>query len=101
MPIPVAILGSDALDVRDVDERSLRLGPGEAEPWHRFARRRDWNRDGHPDLLVWFPGRDAGVAPGDTELCLFGETRDGGVLEGCDAIDTDRRRRRPRDDDDD
>jgi hypothetical protein len=91
----VAILGSAELDVRDLDERSLRLGPGEAEPWRHpdqgYFRRRDVDRDGEPDLLVRFDAREAGIAEGDTQVCLHGETLDGAAIEGCDTI-ADRRR---------
>jgi hypothetical protein len=87
--LPVALLGSEALDVRDVSERSLRLGRGEAEPLGR-RRPRVWrgdaNGDGRVDLLAFFRGRDAEVAYGDPRLCLTAETRDGALLEGCDAI---------------
>src|SRR5262249_54465069 len=44
-PVPVAILGDADLDVRDIDETSLRLGDGEAAPvpWRgrELAQRRD------------------------------------------------------------
>jgi hypothetical protein len=90
--IPVAILGDADLDVRDVDLRSLRFGPGEAGPrrLHRFrgALRRDVNRDRVPDLVVWFGTRQAEIAYGDTTVCLHGETYVGTLFEGCDTIDT-------------
>jgi filamentous hemagglutinin family protein len=90
--VPVALLGSESLDVRDVDRSSLRLGPDEAEPIHRFGRPlvfgMDVNRDGHRDLLAVFQLRKLGVAFGDTDLCMSAETREGDAIEGCDAIET-------------
>jgi filamentous hemagglutinin family protein len=90
--LPVALLGSEDLDVRDVDARSLRLGPGEAPAWSHFGRghRRgiDVNRDRHADLVPFFSVREAEIAFGDRLVCLVGETRDGVVIEGCDEIDT-------------
>jgi filamentous hemagglutinin family protein len=89
--IPVAILGAEDLDVRDVDDASLRLGQGGAEPAARRGRairRRDVNRDGHLDLRDLFDVREAEIAYGDEEVCLVAETRDGEILEGCDAIET-------------
>ena len=90
--IPVAILGSDDLDIRDIDEWSLRLGPGEARPSSPHGRaptqRGYANRDGHTDLLAHFDVRDTAIAFGDTELCLVAETNDGETLEGCDRIQT-------------
>jgi hypothetical protein len=95
----VAILGSAELDIRDVDERSLRLGPGEAEPTRRHGRdgtrRADLNRDGEPDLVARFDAREAGIARDAVEVCLFGETTDGAAIEGCDAIAPRPERSRP------
>jgi hypothetical protein len=87
----VAILGAEDLDIRDVDETSLRLGEGEAEPtsWRgRAVRRRDVNRDGRLDLLARFDVRDAEIAYGEEQLCLVAETLDDETLEGCDVIQT-------------
>jgi hypothetical protein len=87
----VVIEGSDELDVEDVDAASLRFGPGEAAPLRlghlgRFLF--DVNRDGAPDLVVRFSVREAEIAFGDTQACLFGDTTDGGAIEGCDEIET-------------
>jgi hypothetical protein len=46
------------------------------------------NRDGHLDLRDLFDVREAEIAYGDEEVCLVAETRDGEILEGCDAIET-------------
>ncbi len=90
--IAVAILGSDDLDIRDIDETSLRLGPAEAEPTSERGRRptRPGNANGesHLDLLSRFDVRDTWLAYGATELCLVAATTAGETLEGCDAIDT-------------
>jgi len=91
-PLPVALLGSQDLDVRDVEARSLRFGPGEAAAWAHFGsgrgRRIDVNRDRYADLVALFSVREAEIAFGDRLVCLVGETRDGDVIEGCDEIDT-------------
>jgi hypothetical protein len=90
--VSVAILGSADLDVRDLDERSLRLGPGESEPTSHHGRGRtrrvDVNRDGEMDVVVRFDAREAGISVGDAQVCLFGETADRTAIEGCDAIET-------------
>lgn len=86
----VAILGSDDLDVRDIDRRSLRLA-SESESDSRAmrrSRRRDVNRDGIADLLVRF--RNPGIALGDTELCLTGATYHGPAIAGCTALEPPR-----------
>jgi hypothetical protein len=91
-PLPVALLGSEDLDVRDVDARSLRFGPGEAAPLAYFGRGRrlrvDVNRDRHADLVARFSVREAEIAFGDHFVCLVAEIADGSVIEGCDEIDT-------------
>ncbi|MDJ0848678.1 MAG: hypothetical protein QNK04_09895 [Myxococcota bacterium] len=90
--VPVVLLGSDSLDVGDVDATSLRLGDGEAPPLGRRGRpwvfRVDADRDAVRDLLGIFDSADAEIAYGDRLLCLTAETREGELLEGCDAIDT-------------
>jgi hypothetical protein len=93
-PVPVALLGSDELDVGDLDRRSLRLGPGEAAPLFRWVLRIDVNRDHRLDLLGFFRMRDAEIAFGDDLVCMTAERHDGGLVEGCDAIDTTPHRRR-------
>jgi hypothetical protein len=87
--VSVAILGSADFDVRDVDERSLRVGPDEAEPTSRRGRshRVDVNRDGEMDVVVRFEAEQTGITPADSQLCLFGQTTDGAWIEGCDAIE--------------
>jgi hypothetical protein len=90
--VPVALFGSENLDVIEVDRSSLRLGPGEGEPMARFGRslvfRMDVNWDGHPDLLALFELRDLGIAFGDTRVCLSAATGGGATIEGCDDIET-------------
>jgi len=99
--IPVAILGSDAFDVADVDVTTLSFGPERASP--TFERRRgpvDLNHDGLADLVFHFRTAESGIASGDAEACLSGATRNGTPFLGCDAILTRpgppfRARRRP------
>lgn len=93
--LPVAILGSPELDPRDLDPRSPRLGPDEAAP-HVVIRPKYHGRHERETQPIWlglFSTRETGVAFGDEWLCLAAERRDGGPLEGCDAIDTRPRRR--------
>jgi probable HAF family extracellular repeat protein len=87
--IPVAILGTDTFDVTDVDTTTLRFGPGEAEPVHKNGGHlEDVNADGLTDLLSHYRTQDTGIAIGDTEACVTGETLDGVPIEGCDLINT-------------
>ncbi len=87
--IPVAIFGSDTFDVADVDVTTLAFGPGGAPLAHRNGPHAvDLNGDRLTDLLAHFRTEETGIASGDTEACLTGETLDGTPFEGCDAITT-------------
>ncbi len=83
--IPVAILGSDTLDVQTIDVTTLRFGPGEATPGSGIEVT-DSNADGINDLIVRFRTQASGIQRGDMEACLSGSTVDGTMLSGCDAI---------------
>ena len=87
--VPVALLGSGAFDIMDVDTATLAFGPGGALPVVWFGPPlRDVNRDGFPDLLAMFPIGDAGITYGATEACLVGTTAEGVPFMGCDVVTT-------------
>jgi PKD repeat protein len=84
--LPIAILGSEDLDVADVDLRTLVFGPGNARALDRHAHLEDVNGDGFLDLVARFRATATEIARGDDEACVDGALMDGTPFEGCDSI---------------
>jgi hypothetical protein len=90
--LSVAILSLPGFDATTVVPGSVCFGSAE----HPEARAcgearevgppRDLDGDGDIDLLLRFRAASSGLAPGDTEACLTGETTAGVRIAGCDAL---------------
>lgn len=81
--LPVALLGSNLVDIEDVDMDSLAFGSKGAAPVRSHVVGR--GRNASPDLLLFFRADEAGLAPGDREACLKGWV---GVFpfQACDDV---------------
>ena len=86
--IPVAILMTDDFNPWDVDPSTIAFGPDGASVAHSRVHAVDVDRDGDIDMVVHFKTRETGIACGDTEATLTGQTFDGTAFEGTDSVQT-------------
>lgn len=86
--IPVAILTASDFDAVSVDPASVRFGKTGVEATASHSLRKDVNRDGKPDLLLYFETPDTGILCGDSVAVLTGKTASGTPIQGTDAIQT-------------
>ncbi len=91
--IPVTIFSTQTargealdFDATQVDPGTLALGPKGATAIRSALR--DADRDGDPDLLLYFRTQETGIACGDTTAILTGKTFDGQAITGTDTIKT-------------
>jgi len=82
-PLPVTILGSDTVDVTEIDVTTLRFGPRFATPLQLSLM--DANQDGDLDLVAAFGVQDAGLALGYNQPCLQGQIEDQ-LFRSCPSV---------------
>jgi Tol biopolymer transport system component len=84
--LDVAILTVEKFDAIQVDPELVRFGPDQAEV--RQDRIVDIDSDGDTDLVLSFQLEETGIACGDSEATLTGETFQGVLFSGTDSIVT-------------
>jgi hypothetical protein len=84
--IPVAILTTDAFDAASVDAATV-IFSDTAVPVRPPAFE-DVDADGDLDLVFHFRVEDTSIQPGQTMVCLTGQTLQGEAFFGCDDIVT-------------
>ncbi|MFC1716024.1 LamG domain-containing protein [Candidatus Poribacteria bacterium] len=88
--IPVAILGSAALDVTQIDASTVQLESIAVKAVGKsnrlLAHTEDVNEDGFDDLVVQIEDSDRVFSPGDTTATVTGSLVDGTGFEGTDTI---------------
>jgi hypothetical protein len=84
--IPVAILTTDDFDATTVDPLSVEFGPNSAVEADGMGHIEDVDGDGDLDLVLHFNNQETGIACGDIEAVLTGETFDGQEIEGFDSV---------------
>jgi uncharacterized membrane protein len=85
--LPVAILGSANFDATTIDPTSVRFGPKGAKN-KRAPVLGDVNKDGKPDLTLYFAPVEAGVGCTDTSVGLTGMTVSKQAFAGAQNIKT-------------
>lgn len=85
--IPVAVLGSDSVDISNIDQSSLEFGPNSATPTSISLQ--DSNDDGFYDLVAYFNIEELGLKASDTEACMTGSLSVSSralSFEACDSV---------------
>lgn len=82
--IPVAILTDANFDATTVIGDTCVFGPQEAQPSSHAIE--DVDADGDLDLILHFRTQDCGLAEGDTEATLTGQTTEGIYIRGTGSL---------------
>jgi hypothetical protein len=84
--VEVAIWGDSGFDVTSVNCQSLGFGPAQASALE--CEIEDENGDGFDDMVAEFIINDTGIACGDTDATLVGQTLEGTDIIGIDKVTT-------------
>jgi len=84
--IPVAVFGTDDLDVTEIDVSTVAFGPDGAAETHGKGHYEDVDGDGITDLVLHFRVQDTGLTKDDETVTLTGFLESGAAFAGSDAI---------------
>lgn len=84
--LPVAILTTEDFDASTVDASTVQFGPSGATPVR--YRLDDVDDDGDWDVMLKFNTQETGIACGDTEATLMGQTFGGIQITSMDSVKT-------------
>jgi hypothetical protein len=84
--LTVAILTTEDFEASTIDVSTVRFGPSSAQPVTYSLEDVDGDIDW--DLVLHFNTQDTGIACGDTEATLTGQTLNGVQITGTDSIKT-------------
>ena len=86
--VSVAILGSEDLDVSEIDQETLRFAGAspKAKGKSGIGSFRDVNGDSYEDLVVHFLTQDVQLSQGSQQATLTGQLLDGTALLGIDDV---------------
>jgi hypothetical protein len=85
--LPVTMMGTAVFDAGQIDLGTVRFGAGKAMTTGNYLIS-DYNGDTYPDLAVFFPQQDTGIACGDNEVSVYGESYTGETFTATDSITT-------------
>jgi hypothetical protein len=86
--ISVAILTTDTFNASTVAPSTVRFGASGTEAGPVHSALEDVDGDGDTDMILHFNTKATGIQCGDTAASLTGETLDGQMIQGSDAIRT-------------
>lgn len=84
--IPVGLLTTPNFDAHTVAPLTLEFGPDAALEKHGTAHWEDVDNDGDIDAMLHFPTQRTGILKTDTAACLWGQTKTGEYISGCDSV---------------